>query len=87
MPHPPLTESFLDQQAMSRFGLATIGHITGRQDGEARPMTAPAPFVRYRGRRPYEDQHPARPLVWALVWIVVPAFWAGTVYWLAQAVY
>ena len=81
MPHKTLTESFLDQQAMSAMGL-----VAG-PGGSPRPLTAPAPFVRYRGRRVYEDQHPARPLVWALVWIVVPAFWAGTVYWLAQAVY
>ena len=52
-----------------------------------RRIGATAPFVAYRGPRRWEDQHPARPLVWALVWTVVPAFWAGSIYWLAQAVF
>ncbi|MBP0484008.1 hypothetical protein [Sagittula salina] len=52
-----------------------------------RRMTARAPFVRYRGPRRWEEQHPARPFVWALVWIVVPAFWVGAIYWLTDAVY
>lgn len=46
-----------------------------------------APFIRYRGNRLQREEHPARPLIWALVWIVVPAYWAGTIYWLVQAVY
>ncbi|MEQ5871296.1 hypothetical protein J4E08_15525 [Sagittula sp. NFXS13] len=73
-----LTDSFLDQAAMAAIA----------QDPES-PVrqTAPAPFVPYRGARQWEEEHPARPVIWALVGTMVPAFWAGTIYWLTQAVY
>lgn len=82
--HPDLASDLAPELARTFLSPSRIAQY-GEDDGIRR--TAPAPFVPYRGSRPWEEQHPARPLVWALVWIVVPTFWAGTIYWLTQAVY